>query len=246
VVLNALRSVLDRSSNTPQRGFRRGLKAVREFGMRQIRRFSKNSSQASALRLEDAEREILDLSWTRNSRQLRAIGRRAASLDLESARLDQIKGEFAPQRMAEVREELGQGLDADADLASYRQEVEAMLTKELSDGRKLQLLQGGMDALLAMPIALAAVVVFQTGGLGADVVVGGVGALTSVVLEKFAAHLGRGIAERSRQRWTELAQTRISGHLEELGLPQTLVICNQVAVSTQQLIAALENLESTQ
>jgi hypothetical protein len=198
------------------------------------------------LRLEDAEREILDLSWTRNSRQLRVLGRRAASLDLESARLNQIKGEFAPQRMAEVREELGQGLDADADLASYRQEVEAMLTKELSDGRKLQLLQGGMDALLAMPIALAAVVVFQTGGLGADVVVGGVGALTSVVLEKFAAHLGRGIAERSRQRWTELAQTRIGGHLEELGLPQTLVICNQVAVSTQQLIAALENLESTQ
>ncbi|HIG87450.1 MAG TPA: hypothetical protein EYQ25_10440 [Planctomycetes bacterium] len=246
VVLDALRSVLDRSSNASQRGFRRGLKALREFGVRQIRRFSARRSQASALRLEDAEREILGLSWTRNSRKLRALGRRAASLDLESARLDQIKGEFAPQRLAEAREELGQGLDAAADLESYRQQVEAMLAEDLSDGRKMQLLQGGMDAMLAMPIALAAVVVFQTGGLGADVVVGGVGALTSVVLEKFAAHLGRGIAERSRQRWTELAQARIGEHLEQLGLPKTLAICNQVAVSTRQLIVALEDLEQSQ
>ena len=245
VMVTALRSVLDRSCTNFQKRMRRGFQALRNFGARQLPWVSQGAAFDPGVRLEEAERDALGLAWSRCSPTLAALARRASHLSLSADRLAKIKQEGSAPRMAEVRLELGRSLDAQRDLAAYGAQVEELIEEELSGRTSKQLLQLGMDTVLLSPMAVAVVVVFHTGGLGADAVVGSMGAMGSAMLEKFIGYLGRNTADRARERWTHLAQARIGAMLEELGMPQTLASCDHVSASCGRLAEALETLEPT-
>jgi hypothetical protein len=245
VMVIALRSVLDRSCTTFQKRMRRGFQVLRNFGARQLPWVSQKAAFDPGVRLEEAERDALGLAWSRRSPSLAALARRASHLSLSAGRVAQIKQEGSAPRMAAVRLELGRSLDAQRDLAAYGAQVEELIEEELSGHTSKQLLQLGMDTVLLSPMAVAAVVVFHTGGLGADAVVGSMGAMGSAMLEKFIGYLGRNTADRARERWTHLAQARIGAMLEELGMPQTLASCDHVSASCGRLAEALETLEPT-
>jgi hypothetical protein len=245
VMVTALRSVLDRSCTTFQKQMRRGFQVLRNFSARQLPWVGQRAAFDPGVRLEEAERDALGLAWSRRSPALAALARRASHLSLSADRLAQIKQEGSAPRMAEVRLELGRSLDAQRDLAAYGVQVEELIEEELSGQTSKQLLQLGMDTVLLSPMAVAAVVVFHTGGLGADAVVGSMGAMGSAMLEKFIGYLGRNTADRARERWTHLAQARIGAMLEELGMPLTLASCDHASASCGRLSEALETLEPT-
>jgi hypothetical protein len=72
-----------------------------------------------------------------------------------------------------------------------------------------------------VPIALAAAVIVNTGGLGSDLAAVGGGAVGTFLFEKYAHVLGRGIMADARRRWTEVRGRQLAGELVDAALPTT-------------------------
>ena len=72
-----------------------------------------------------------------------------------------------------------------------------------------------------MPLALAAAVIVNTGGLGSDIAAAGGGALGTFLFEKYAHVLGSGIMAEARRRWTEVRGRQLAQALTDAALPAT-------------------------
>ena len=94
-----------------------------------------------------------------------------------------------------------------------------MLEEELERRGDETALQLQMDLLITAPMAVGSAVVIKTGGLGADLVVGGLGLAASAWLERLSGYLGKAVAEQARSRWVDLAAARYERHLRQLWAP---------------------------
>ena len=82
-------------------------------------------------------------------------------------------------------------------------------------------IQAAADLATLVPIALAAAVIVNTGGLGADIAAVGGGALGTFLFEKYAHVLGSGIMADARRRWIEVRGRQLAQVLTDAALPGT-------------------------
>lgn len=232
--LEAFRAVLDRRPGLFPTGYRAWLGRARGAladgvsklpwsGRRKDSSESEPGAEAPEPALLEAEREALAKLWSPFYEGLAASYRESASgqepPDLAAGRLV-AAGRLAAERLAEDP----------AVLEEFRVACEQRIEEEFDARGEPFLLQAGVDAMHLFPAAVAGLVILKTGGLGADVAVGGAGALSTLVSERLSRILGSGVASAARKRWSELRGEALAPLLLECALPATWpALCRQRA-----------------
>ena len=233
--LEAFRTVLDRRPSTVQRrvrgALRRGRMALQGLVSRvrgkRAPKQGEGGGDAGERRMVDAERSALEPLWAPFFETLaegldparattRDGARPAGALGLE------LDGELAPDRAAVARERALASLAADPEvLAEFERVCEELIEAELDSAGGEWLLQLAVDAVHILPVIAAGVVIVHTGGLGADVAVGGAGALSTLLAERVSRLLGTQVAWRAREGWQHLRGARIAEVVLEAALPRS-------------------------
>ena len=226
--VDAFRTVLDRRSNALSRGWRTTLRHIR-LGIESfpsLLRGRRAAAAPAAVRLVAIEREELAKAWATFWEELvRDLGRearhpaRATAGPALAAMLDQ---DLADQRRAAANARAVGGLSVrDTDVEEFQHACEQLVEKAIEDrGFDLDI-QAAADLATLVPIALAAAVIVNTGGLGSDLAAVGGGAVGTFLFEKYAHVLGRGIMADARRRWTEVRGRQLATDLVDAALPTT-------------------------
>lgn len=217
--LEAFRAVLDRRPSLLQRGLRGAVRRVRVGAERLLARLPARRGDGSVAprgELVEVERRAVEDAWAPFFEALaadldpaRATTRDGAAPDADLAR--DLAAELAPDASRAARARAVSALSADPEvLRAFREACEALIEEELAARGNEWFFQLAVDAVHVLPAVAAGVVILKTGGLGADVAVGGAGALTTLLAERLSRLLGTSVAWRARQRWTELRGARIA------------------------------------
>lgn len=223
--LEAFRAVLDRRPTRLQRSLREGLgSARRTLGALFDRlRGRVREPRPQADRLRDREALVIEAGWApffeELSRDLTPVQgaqdegdwgglNRDLSLDLGPARLS--------ESLVAARQELGADPEV---LGEFREACEALIESELEASDGEWVLQIGVDAIHLLPAVAAGLVILKTGGLGADMAVGGAGALSTLLAERLSRVLGSQVAQGARDRWAEIRSERLATGLLSAVLP---------------------------
>ena len=221
--VRALREVLDPRVHPVRRYLRRSTERLGSL---------MGGSAARAVRSEGvrAETASLDQVLPGLLSQLKRVSRELRVQDPApglTAALEGLLDPVASSRLVDrIRNQLP-GSDADREL--FREAFRGMLEEELERRGDETALQLQMDLLITAPMAVGSAVVIKTGGLGADLVVGGLGLAASAWLERLSGYLGKTVAERARSRWVDLAAARYESHLRQLWAPVSSQLDQAVA-----------------
>jgi hypothetical protein len=220
--------VLDRRSNPLSRSWRTTLRHIR-LGLESLpRRLAGEPPrpERAAGTLVNIERDELANAWPSYWEELvRDLGREArhparqTARPAVSARLD---ADLADQRRAAAFDEgVGALSMDDAEVVEFQRACELLVERAIEDrGFELDI-QAAADLATLVPIALAAAVIVNTGGLGSDLAAVGGGAVGTFLFEKYAHVLGRGIMADARRRWTEVRGKHLAQSLIDAALPST-------------------------
>jgi 50S ribosome-binding GTPase len=240
--LEAFRAVLDRRPNLIQRGFR---SALRKGGSlvsglaRRVRGRSEDPEPAADRRLVELERAALEPAWPPFFEALAAELPGAADGTLDSA--EELEQELIPAALTPAGLRAQAALAADPEvLREFQVACEQLIEEELEGRGNEWILQLAVDLMHLVPAVAAGVVIVHTGGLGADVAVGGAGALTSMLAERLSRFLGTRVAWRARQRWSELRGARVAEVALGAALPLAYPRLQGRLDTHQELIRALE------
>ena len=211
--VRALREVLDPRVHPVRRYLRRSTERLgRLMGGSAARAVWSEGVRAEAAALDQVLPSLLS-QLKRVSRELRGLDPATGLTSALEAFLDPV----ASSRLVDgIRNQLP-GSDEDREL--FRESFRGMLEEELERRGDETALQLQMDLLITAPMAVGSAVVIKTGGLGADLVVGGLGLAASAWLERLSGYLGKAVAERARSRWVDLAAARYESHLRQLWVP---------------------------
>jgi GTPase SAR1 family protein len=226
--IEAFRNVIDRRSNPISRSWRATLRRLR-LGVESLprlligRRVPADGEQAQAS-LGSFERRELDKVWPAFWEELvRDLGREARVEERRrvgepiAALLDR---DLADERRGEARQRAEAALAAEpADVAAFRGACEDLVEHAIEERGFDIDVQAAADLATLMPLALAAVVIVHTGGLGSDIAVAGGGAVSTYLMDKYAHLLGSGIMAAARRRWTEVRGRQLAGVLVDAALP---------------------------
>jgi hypothetical protein len=226
--VEAFRTVLDRRTNPLSRSWRTTLRHIRlalESLPRRLRGAPPEPEKAAAT-LVAIERDELAAAWPMFWEELvRDLGREArhparqTATPAVQARLD---ADLADQRRGAAFDE-GAGALAmrESEVAEFQHACEQLVERAIEDrGFELDI-QAAADLATLVPIALAAAVIVNTGGLGSDLAAVGGGAVGTFLFEKYAHVLGRGIMAEARRRWTEVRGRQLAHSLINAALPTT-------------------------
>tara|TARA_R110002073_G_scaffold6084_10_gene36918 strand:+ start:1881 stop:3653 length:1773 start_codon:yes stop_codon:yes gene_type:complete len=221
--LAAFRAVLDRRPGWLPRGYRgflrRGRLAVQSGWSKLWGTEPPSESKPVDRRLEQAEREALHASFARFFEDLSGALRDVDAGSFEAA----LRQDLVGSRLGEAEAQIDERLGADPDVArAFRESMEARIEQELDSRNDEMLLQAAVDALHILPAVAAGVVIVHTGGLGADVAVGGAGAVSTLLAERMSRLLGRPVAQAARARWIELEGARVAALARAAALPATV------------------------
>lgn len=221
--LEAFRAVLDRRPGILPTGYRAWLGRARSAitdGVSKLpwsngERGAETAAENPATRaLLEAERDVLAGLWSPFFEGLagafRERGAGTVPADLQAGKLV-AAGRAASERLSEDP----------AVLEEFRVACELRMEEEFDRRGDPYLLQAGVDAMHLLPVAVAGLVIVKTGGLGADVAVGGAGALSTLVSERLSRVLGSGVAAAARERWSELRGEALASVLLECAMPDT-------------------------
>lgn len=238
--LEAFRAVLDRRPTRLQRGLRGALGSARRSLGALVDRFRGRVREPRPQedRLRDREALVIEAGWApffeELSRDLTPVQgtsvqgtsvqgtpdvgtqdeggwgelHRDLSRDLGPARLS--------ASMVDARKELGADPEV---LGEFREACEGLIEAELEASDGEWVLQLGVDAIHLLPAAAAGLVILKTGGLGADVAVGGAGALSTILAERLSRVLGSQVAQGARERWADLRSERLATGILSAALP---------------------------
>lgn len=203
----ALRELLDPRVHPIRRALRSGTAG--------LGRLLRRSPEAVELDLQASERRALERRLPGLLDRLEALLRGALG-DGVSPSCGKALGDW----LRPVRR--GASLDAartpapvpEDDRKAFRAELRELLERSLAERGGEGALQLQMDLVLTTPMAVGSLIALKTGGLGSDLVVGGLGVLSSAWLERLASHLGAGVAKEARERWARMAAARLEEHLE--------------------------------
>jgi hypothetical protein len=248
--VDAFREVLDRRSNPLSRSWRTTLRHVR-LGLESLPallRGRRASPEDAAARVVTIERDELGRAWPAFWEELvRDLGREARHPARQTASpplLTRLDADLADaQRAAASARATGNLVMRDADVAEFQRACEQLVETAIEDrGFDLDI-QAAADLATLVPIALAAAVIVNTGGLGSDLAAVGGGAVGTFLFEKYAHVLGRGIMADARRRWTEVRGRQLAAELVDSALPTTAThvrttVTDDTALATQ--LAALK------
>jgi hypothetical protein len=226
--VDAFRTVLDRRSNPLSRSWRTTLRRIR-LGIESVPALlygSRATPEPAAVRLVAIERDELATAWATFWEELvRDLGREArhparAAAGAELVAL--LDADLADaQRVAANARAVGGVTVRDADVEEFQLACESLVEHAIEDrGFDLDI-QAAADLATLVPIALAAAVIVNTGGLGSDLAAVGGGAVGTYLFEKYAHVLGRGIMSEARRRWTEVRGRQLATDLVDAALPAT-------------------------
>ncbi|HEY0302905.1 MAG TPA: hypothetical protein VGC36_16275, partial [Rhizomicrobium sp.] len=143
------------------------------------------------------------------------------------------------QRSAAAARATGGLVMRDDDVAEFQRACEQLVEKAIEDrGFDLDI-QAAADLATLVPIALAAAVIVNTGGLGSDLAAVGGGAVGTFLFEKYAHVLGRGIMSDARRRWTEVRGRQLATELVDAALPHTAPQVRATIEQDSALVAQL-------
>jgi hypothetical protein len=249
--VDAFRTVLDRRSNALSRGWRTTLRHIR-LGIESIparlrgrRPVKENSAQVS---LTTIERDELIKGWPQFWEELvRDLGREARHPARQSASpavAAQLDRDLADQRRADAQARAEQALRiAPSDISEFQRACEALVEKAIEERGFDDDIQAAADIATLVPIALAAAVIINTGGLGADLAAAGGGALGTFLFEKYAHVLGAGIMSDARRSWIEVRGRQLAQALTDAALPLT---APQLRATVEQDTAVAHELQALQ
>lgn len=110
---------------------------------------------------------------------------------------------------------------APADVSEFQRACEGLVEKAIEERGFDDDIQAAADLATLVPIALAAAVIVNTGGLGADIAAAGGGALGTFLFEKYAHVLGSGIMADARRSWVQVRGRQLAQALTDAALPST-------------------------
>jgi hypothetical protein len=226
--VEAFRAVLDRRSNPLSRSWRASLRRVR-VGLEAIpalvtgggRRADSGEAAASLAAIEKTElAAVWPAFWEELARDLgpeaRSAARRSSTPDIARSldrEVDESEREAAFRRAEESM------TNRPADVEAFREACETLVEDAIRErGFDLDI-QLAADIATLMPLALAAVVIVHTAGLGSDIAAAGGGALSTFLIEKYSHLLGAGVLARARRRWSELRGRQLADLLIDAVLP---------------------------
>jgi hypothetical protein len=225
--VDAFRTVLDRRSNPLSRGWRATLRQMRlgieslPWRLRGKRRPS--ATDKAAVGLAGIEREELAKAWPSFwEHVVRDLGREARHPARQSASpavIERLDHDLADARRGAVYERAMQALAGEpADVSEFQRACEELVEKAIEDRGFDIDIQAAADLATLVPIALAAAVIVNTGGLGSDIAAAGGGALSTFLIEKYAHVLGSGIMADARRRWTDVRGRQLARTLTDAAL----------------------------
>src|SRR4030095_15705399 len=144
---------------------------------------------AAAISRAGIERDELIKGWPQFWEELvRDLGREARHPARQSASpavAAQLDRDLADQRRADAQARAEQALRiAPSDISEFQRACEALVEKAIEERGFDDDIQAAADIATLVPIALAAAVIINTGGLGADLAAAGGGALGTFLFEK--------------------------------------------------------------
>ncbi|MFT5049243.1 MAG: hypothetical protein ACI8QZ_000635 [Chlamydiales bacterium] len=232
--LDAFRAVLDRRPKLVSGGIRTFVRRSGLFFGEQIARLpwmaGNDQTQNSAATLRSVELAALEPAWSPFFEDLSLEFNTSGPFWIRAGRLDALDPELAealdhdlaPDACEAARERAHESLDADPEvLRAFQEACETQIESELEQHRNEWIFQFAIDTVHLLPAMAAGIVIFQTGGLGLDIAVGGVGALSTLLAERVSKLLGTQVAKRARERWRELRGGRLAQHLISAALPRS-------------------------
>lgn len=249
--VDAFRTVLDRRSNPLSRGWRTTLRHIR-LGIESIparlrgrRPVKENSSQVN---LTTIERDELVKGWPQFWEELvRDLGREARHPARQSASpavAEHLDRDLADQRRGEAQARAETALTiAPSDISEFQRACEALVERAIEERGFDDDIQAAADIATLVPIALAAAVIINTGGLGADLAAAGGGALGTFLFEKYAHVLGAGIMSDARRSWIEVRGRQLAQALTDAALPVT---APHLRTTVEQDAAVAQELQALQ
>lgn len=246
--LEAFRVVLDRRPGLLPRGYRGMLGKLRGVAMRGLRRLpwvskEPEPKEGGAQVLVDSERAALASLWP-----LFYVG---LAKDLGAwpedprcgAWVKSLEQELQPSALVPAGELMNQRLaESNSALLEFQMACEARIEEELEGRQDEWVLQLAVDVMHLLPAAVAGLVIVKTGGLGADVAVGGAGALSTLMAERVSRLLGSGVAASARERWGELRGSVLAELLLECALPAGWPSLGKESSSASEQLNRLEPL----
>lgn len=203
----ALRELLDPRVHP----LRRALRA----GTGRLGRLLRGSAAPLQLDLQAAERRALERELPAVLERLEGLLRAALAEGVGPRCRATLEDWLRPVRRGAALDQGRSPAPASAtDRAAFREELRGLLEGALEERGGEGALQLQMDLVLTTPMAVGSLIALKTGGLGSDLVVGGLGVLSSAWLERLASHLGSSVATEARSRWARRAAARLEEHLE--------------------------------
>lgn len=249
--VDAFRTVLDRRSNPLSRSWRTTLRHIR-LGLESLParlRGTRPQPEQAASTLVTIEREELAQAWPAFWEELvRDLGREARHPARQSAGAavrERLDADLADARRAAAFDD-GVGLLPlrDADVAEFQRACEQLVERAI-EARGFELdIQAAADLATLVPIALAAAVIVNTGGLGSDLAAVGGGAVGTFLFEKYAHVLGRGIMADARRRWTEVRGRQLATGLVDAALPTAAPYVRTGIAHDTALARALQDVQN--
>lgn len=170
---------------------------------------------------------------------------RASALDLAPVDRQVLERLAEPSELGAAQRRLLQSWEAtEEERASFQSALQDLLEEELEQRGGVEWLQLALDALLLSPVAVAASVIVKTGGLGADLAVGGAGVAASTWMDRFASRVGRGVAQRARARWEMAERTRLEERLRNVLLEDALATLTKACQVRADLLESLEEVRA--
>lgn len=199
--------------------------------------------------LQEMERSGLASAWPECfeelSRELRALAPAlglSLGEELEEALAEDLGPSASPQALARAQA----GLERDPELLrTFQEACEGLIEAELDERGGEWFFQLAVDILHLLPSLAAGLVIVKTGGLGSDLVVGGAGAISSLLAEKLSRLLGTQVARRARDRWRRLRGDALAEISLEAALPRSLPLLRSKSGQRRELAGWLhQNLEA--
>ena len=250
--VEAFRNVLDRRTNFLSRGWRTSLRQIR-LGIESLPALWRDSGPAETegVRLDKIEHTALREAWPTYWEELvrdlgpearhpaRSSASKAVATTLDEDLAGNGRSRAAHERVAALIES-----EPASEIGEFREECERLVENAL-DERGFDIdIQTAADVATLVPIALAAAVIVNTGGLGSDVAAAGSGALSTFLVEKYYHLLGRGVMVEAQRRWTELRGEQLATMILESTLPETTLALRRAIEEDDELTRRLEALQS--
>jgi len=248
--VDAFRTVLDRRSNALSRSWRATLRQIRlgiESFPARLRGRRAAAAETATVSLSAIERDELAKAWPAFWEQtVRDLGREARHAARQAAGAEVVAlldRDLADDRRAAAEARAARALaDEPADVSEFQRACEQLVERAIEDrGFDLDI-QAAADLATLVPIALAAAVIVNTGGLGSDLAAVGGGALSTYLMEKYSHVLGAGILAEVRRRWTEVRGGQLAHALTDAALPTTAPYLRAAAERDTALARQLQEL----